>query len=422
VFSSGKDAPTVAIIVKGFPRLSESFVAQEILGLERAGLRIRIYSLRNPTDKVVNELHHDIRAPVTYLPEYLFDDWTRVVSAWRVCKRFDGYFSARRAFAADFARDPTPNRVRRFGQALVLAREIPQDVGRLHAHFLHTPTSVARYAAMIKGLPFSAAGHAKDIWTTPTWDLRQKIADAAFVTTCNRAGLDRLTGIRRPTYGDLFAIPHGLDQSRFPRTLFVQNTRDGRSAQEPVRILTVGRLVAKKGFATLFDALARLPKDLHWTLTHAGAGPLGEALAQQAKALGLDQRIEFLGAKTQQDLLALYRAADLFALPCEITNNGDRDGIPNVLLEAGSQGLACVSTKISAIPELIETNRNGVLTAPNDPTSLARALEGLCRDPKRRRALGAQLQVDVAARFNFDDSIKRVANLFSAPANARRAA
>ena len=133
-------------------------------------------------------MHGQIRAPVLYLPEYLKDAPRRVLAGWRRARRLPGYAAARRAWLADLSRDPTPNRIRRFGQALVLAAEAAPEIGHLHAHFLHTPASVARYAAVMRGLPWSVSAHAKDIWTTPEWEKRGKLASAEWAVTCTEAG------------------------------------------------------------------------------------------------------------------------------------------------------------------------------------------------------------------------------------------
>ena len=129
----------IAFILKGYPRLSETFIAQEIRALEEAGLDLRIVSLRRPTDRLVHPVHREIGAPVLYLPEYLWREPLRLLKAWRAARNRPGYRAARRQFLRDLLRDPTPNRGRRFGQALVLAREMAGTVEHLHAHFLHTP-------------------------------------------------------------------------------------------------------------------------------------------------------------------------------------------------------------------------------------------------------------------------------------------
>ena len=187
-------AAPVAFILKGYPRLSETFIAQEIRALEERGLDIRIVSMRHPTDKAIHPVHREIKAPVSYLPEYLHDAPLRVWRAWRAMRQTPNYRTARAAFLADLRRDLTPNRVRRFGQALVLAHELPKEIGALHAHFLHTPASVARYAAILTGLRWTCSAHAKDIWTTPEWEKREKLADMAWLVTCTDRSEERRVG------------------------------------------------------------------------------------------------------------------------------------------------------------------------------------------------------------------------------------
>ena len=177
-------AAPVAFVLKGYPRLSETFIAQEIRSLERMGLDIRLYSMRQPTDGKRHPVHDEIKALVVYLPEYLYQEPLRVLRGWRRARRMPGYRRAKAAWIRDLKRDRTPNRIRRFGQACVLAAELPSEIGRIHAHFLHTPSSVARYAAAMRELPWSASAHAKDIWTSPDWDIRDKLADLSWAVTC----------------------------------------------------------------------------------------------------------------------------------------------------------------------------------------------------------------------------------------------
>ena len=403
----------VAFVLKGYPRLSEAFIAQEIAALERRGLDILIVSLRRPTDERVHPVHREIRAPVHYLPEYLLRAPLRVMRAWWVMRKSAGYRAARHVWLRDLARDPTPNRIRRFGQALVLAAELPPDIERLHAHFLHTPASVTRYAALLRGLPWSASAHAKDIWTTPAWEKREKLAACDWLVTCTRTNRDHLAALAPA--GRVELVYHGIDLARFPLHRAVRPPRDGR--REPVVILSVARLVEKKGTDLLLDALARLPRDLRWRFVHVGGGPLKARMQRRAQRLGIAQRIVWRGALAQEQVLAEYRAADLFALACRVARDGDRDGLPNVLAEAQSQGLACVATRVSAIGELIGDGATGVLVQENDVAALAAALEALIRSPERRRALGEAGQARVRAGFTLEANFERLAARFGlAPA------
>lgn len=412
----------LAVVVKGWPRLSETFIAQEILGLERRGLDQLIVSLRRPTDPKVHALHRAIRAPVLYLPEYLRDAPMRVLRGWAFARTLPGYARARAALRADFARDRTPNRLRRFGQACVLAHELPDDVARLHCHYLHTPASVTRYAALMRGLPWSFSAHAKDIWTTPAWELREKLADAEWGATCTGVNHRYLTslaeGLGRPGRVDL--VYHGLDFDRFPLPE-PRPPRDGRERSDPVRLVSVGRAVEKKGYGVLLDALARLPAELNWRLTHIGGGELLAGLQERAAARGLGGRVDWRGPQDQSAVIAALKAGDLFVLAARIAADGDRDGLPNVLMEAQATGLACLATTVSAIPELIVDGVTGRLVPPDDPQALARALEQLIRDPDRRRALGQAGAERVRRDFAFAAGLDRLADRFGlAGAGTRR--
>ena len=410
----------VAFVLKGYPRLSEAFIAQEIAALERRGLDILIVSLRHPTDRRRHPVHDEIRASVQYLPEYLYREPLRVLRAWLKCRRSPAYPAVRKLWLRDLRRDRTASRIRRFGQALVLAAELPQDIGRLHAHFLHTPASVTRYAAMLSGLPWSGSAHAKDIWTTPEWEKREKLADCQWLATCTRVNHDHLAALAPA--GRVQLVYHGIDFGRFPPPPATRLGGDGRDARHPVTILSVARLVEKKGADTLLEALARLPAEVHWRYVHVGDGPLLGSLQKQAERLGIAQRIDWRGALAHDEVLEQYRKADLFALACRVAADGDRDGLPNVLAEAQSQGLACVATRVSAIPELVQDGVSGVLVQENDSAALAGALQALLSDPARRRALGEAGQARVRAQFTLEANFERLAARFglSAPAHADR--
>lgn len=401
-------AGSVAIVLKGYPRLSETFIAQEILGLERAGLDLVLFSMRRPTDKAVHPVNKEIRAPVRYLPEYLHEEPLRVLRSLVRCLRFPGLGRAFRQFAGDYRRDRTRHRLRRFGQALVLAAELPQAVRHLHAHFIHTPASVAQYASLLTGLAWTCSAHAKDIWTSADRDLTEKLESAPWVVTCTRAGYERLS-LLAPDKKRVHLSYHGLDLGRFDTPPGRREPVDGHTAG--VELLTVCRAVEKKGLDVLLVALARLPEGLQWRWTHVGGGDLVPKLQAQASELGLDGRIRWLGARPQDEVLACYRSSDLFVLPCRVAADGDRDGLPNVLMEAQSQRLCCVSTAVSGVPELIEDGRTGVLVPPDDPAVLADALAWTIADPELRRRLGEEGEQRVRKDFDHRGSVAMIFDL-----------
>ncbi len=392
---------SIGIILKGYPRLSETFIAEEIHALEQSGVALTLFSLRRPTDTKTHPVHRAIRARVVYLPEYLWRQIARVLGAWWRARRRRCYRQARRMWWRDMRRDFSASRIRRFGQALVLAEELPGEIGLLYAHFLHTPASVARYAAVLREIPWGCSAHAKDIWTTPPWEKREKLAHCRWLTTCTRANLTHLRAVA-PDPRKVVLNYHGLALSRFPSEPPTHSDRDGGDPARPVRILSVGRAVAKKGYRELLETLATLPPNLHWELTHIGAGSLLAACKRQAEALDLADKIRWLGAQSQQAVIDCFRRADFFALNCRIAADGDRDGLPNVLVEAQSQGLAVVSTNLSGIPELIEDGVNGLLVEVDNRRALGDALRRLITDPALRRRMGNAGRSVVFSRFDRD--------------------
>lgn len=405
-------ARRIAIVVKGYPRLSETFIAQEILALQDRGLDLEIWSLRHPTERAVHPMHKKIKARVTYLPEYLYEEPLRVLKGafWSLGQK--GFGATIKAFWRDLKRDVTANRVRRLGQAFVMAREIPADVGHLHVHYLHTPASVVRYAALLTGRTWTFSAHAKDIWTTPDWEKREKMQEALWGVTCTAQGAENLQALSSPDRVSL--VYHGLDLSRFPVQPENRPARDGTNPVDPVRIVSVGRAVAKKGYRDLIQALAALPSDLHWRFAHIGGGELLSSLKQQAQQAGIADKVAFLGSKAQPDIIALLREADLFVLPSKQAASGDQDGLPNVIMEAASQGLAIVATNFAGIPEFVRDGVEGELVPPGDWEALSNALNLLAREPERRKALGDAAYRRLRQDFSMEGGIDRLEERFRA--------
>ncbi len=405
---------TVAFILKGYPRLSETFIAQEIHGLEQLGLDIHIYSLRPPREPERHPVHAQIRADVTYLPERLRDDLPRVWRALRQATSRPGFKKALRRWISDMLRAPSPDRARRFGQALVLAGEITPETTHLHAHFLHTPSSVARYAAALTGLPWSCSAHARDIWTIGDWEKRAKLGEMDWLVTCTRTGCAHLAELT-PTPAKVELVYHGLDLERFSPPAARAPARDGTKASDPVRLLSVGRAVEKKGFDLLLKAFASLDKGTHWRWVHIGDGSLIDPLKGQARRSGLEERITWLGACPQAQVIDQYARADLFILPSRIASDGDRDGLPNVLVEAQSQGLCCLSTRLPAISELIDDGMTGLLVPADEASALTAALAQLIGDPDLRRRLGEAGLKKVRRDFSHHTGLAKLARRFGLP-------
>lgn len=399
-------APRIGLLLKGYPRLSETFIAQEILGLERAGLELLIVSLRHPTDKARHPIHSQIKAQVLYLPEYLHQEPIRV---WR------GFWAALRErrlgrmlalFARDLRRDVSRNRVRRLGQALVLARELPAAIDCLYVHYLHTPASVGRYTAVLRELPFAISAHAKDIWTIPAWEIREKLDDAAWLTTCTAMGFRHLRALAPKAR--LFCLHHGVDLARLPAPP-CRPDPTAATGDRPIELVTIARAVEKKGLDVLLAALARLPADIDWRWRHVGGGPLLTQLQERARELGIAERMTWSGALPFDAVLEALRGADLFCFAPRVAADGDRDGIPNVLAEAMSQGLAVVTARAGAVEEVVVDGVTGLIVPPDDPLALAEAVTTLLRDPTRRAAMGAAGRARIEADFAAGPGIAEIA-------------
>lgn len=399
----------VTIVLKGYPRLSETFIAQEIRSLEEMGLDVRIASLRKPTDEHRHPVHDEIKAPVNYLPEFPTQEEDRVQRAWDHCSRQVGYQRAWVTWHADFERDPSQARMRNFLQAMVLAYETKSDVGRFHAHFMHFPGSVARYAAMICGLPWSCSAHARDIWTSPDWEKTEKLADMDWLVTCTAYGHKHLVPLADDPQ-KVTLVYHGLDFDRLPVAIdrgAISTNDDGQ-----VTILSVGRAVEKKGYDTLLHALSLIPSELNWRFVHIGGGALLAELKSLSLTLGISEHVEWRGAQPQDAVFDAYQAADIFVLASRVAKDGDMDGLPNVMMEAQSQGLACVSTNVSAIPELVIDGKTGLLVSPDEPRSLSEAIAKLVEDADLRQRIANAGEQRVRTSFSHHAGLLQLAEKF----------
>jgi glycosyltransferase involved in cell wall biosynthesis len=248
------------------------------------------------------------------------------------------------------------------------------------------------------------SAHAKDIWTSPEWEKREKLQasthGAAFLATCTGVGAKHLAELAdRENRVEL--VYHGLDLTRFPAP------PELRAPNGTVRFLAGGRLVEKKGFDRLIAALALLPEDLDWRWEHIGGGGSGAALKAEAERLGIAERIVWRGACDQPEVIEALRTSDVFVLPSRIAGDGDRDGLPNVLMEAASQKLCILSTPVSAIPEFITDGEHGLLS--NDaPEALAAAMTRLANNADLRSQLAETAYVQLTTSFLMQPGIAQL--------------
>ena len=400
--------PVIGIVVKSWPRLSETFVLNEILGLERAGLRLHLYALMDPHESVAQAAVNEVQAPVNYLRTGTRADLRVLLTAqltmlrtapWRYLRTL-GYMLVRRCYWSTFVH------LFEAVQLVTLLRE--HGVSQVHAQFAHGPTSVAHFAYLLGDIPFSFTAHTRDIYLSAPDLLAIKIAAARFVATCTGHNVAYLRALAAPAdHAKIHLVYHGVATSRFYPVPVTKDREQDKETTVPIRMIAVGRLVEKKGYSYLIRACALLrQRSCCYTLTIYGSGPQREELAGLIDASGLGDVVQLQGACTQEELIAIYRAADLFVLAPYILESGDRDGIPNVLMEAMSVGLPVVATAVSGIPELIKHDQSGLLVPPCDEVALAEALERLL-DPLHGCALRARLGLSGRARMinHFDAAL-----------------
>lgn len=418
--------PEIGYILKGYPRLSEVFITNEIYLLEKFGLRLRIFSIKREDEKQSHDVVSQIQAPVTYLPAVLsltennFFAWL-----WNTLpKFFQTHAQLVKSRPAAYGKtlwevfkmcfkyrtgaiwQPKKVFIKEFLQAGFIALEVinAKRIRHLHAHFCHGATNIAMFASQLAGVPFSFTAHAKDIYQqklNPGDLLPVKINRAKFVATCTGANKTYLKNIAL-NGTPIHTIYHGLNTALF--------TPAAKPAQTKTLILSVGRFVEKKGFEDLLLACASLKNkgyNFHCRLV-GEKGNHWDHLQQMLATLQLEDCVSMQGEMTHQELCALYQQSTIFALPCRIAEDGDRDGIPNVLAEAMATGLPVVSTDISGIPELVTNGSNGFLVPQKDATALALALEKLMSNVALRQQMGAKARARVCEIF---DSKKNTAEL-----------
>lgn len=363
--------PVLGMVLKGYPRISETFIANEILLLEEQGIPVRIFSMRHPREEFCHDTVRRIRARVDYLPTELFPEFPRLLlaGALTAAARPARFGAALRTAGERFRRTRSPGTVKHLLQAAYLVNRFlrrQREIVHLHAHFAHSPTSVAMFAGLLSGLSFSFTAHAKDIYTSDARQLKEKIHRAALVVTCTEYNRRFLLGLARDTSTPIYRIYHGIDLSLFNAGAAPRRPRP------PFRILSIARLTVKKGIPTVLRALALLRErgiDVQYTLI--GDGDQRDAVIRMIFDLGLQDRCRWTGTLPHDRVIGELQRADLFALGCEIGPDGDRDGIPNVLVESLAMGVPAVSTSVSALPEIIRHEESGLLSAPGDCRAMA---------------------------------------------------
>lgn len=391
----------IGYVLKRYPRYSETFVVNEILAHERAGLPIEIFALGPVEETHFQDVIGQVRAPVSRLahrlgkPEPLWQ-WMREAG-----RTLPGFWPALAALDDIDAET--------LAQAIRLALDAnARGLTHLHAHFATRATAVARAAAAFAGISYSFTAHAKDIYFDydEPQHLEGKLNDAAFAVTISdfnathlRAGYPRVTQ-------RLVRLYNGVDLERFPYA-------EPDAAAASPRILAVGRLVDKKGFHVLVDAAALLrERGMDLCCDVIGEGPEREQLAQRIAQHALGERVRLLGARSQRDVIEAMRAATILAMPCVVSADGNRDGLPTVLIEAMALGTPVIGTTVTGIPELVRDGVTGLCVAPGDPVALADGLQRLARDHGLRLRLARAAREAIVRDFDIDRNARHLREQF----------
>lgn len=378
---------TLAYILKGYPRISETFISNEILLLEKLGFHMHLFPMRHPRESFCHDSVKQIRAQVDYLPTELLLEFPRLLlpNIFLAAKRPKVFLQGLRLANVRFRRTGKLATLKHLLQAGFLCNNHllgNTHISHLHGHFAHSPTSVTMFAALLSGKTFSFTAHAKDIYTSNPEQLREKIKLAEFVATCTDYNRRYLEDIAQGLNTPIHCIYHGIDLK-----LFSPKTNHSESST-PYKLLTVARMTEKKGLPTLYHALKILrDKGIKFTHTLIGDGDDREKILQLIKDLELETCCHCLGTQTHNEVLKQFEQSDLFVLACEIAANGDRDGIPNVLVESLAMEVPALSTTVSAIPEILLDGKSGVTIAPGDATTMAATIETILKDTNLRKTI-----------------------------------
>ncbi len=390
----------VGYVLKRYPRFSETFVVNEILAHEAAGLAIEVFALRPNTDTHFQHAIADVRAPITHI-RY---GGIKADLLWSKLDHFAQEFPEK----SNLLQTATGYPAIEVLQALLLAKEIrDRGIEHLHAHFGTTAAGVARLASLLTDVPYTFTAHAKDIFHEYVNEemLGRKIADAAAVITVSDFNVSDLSERFPPSANKIRRIYNGLPLERYPYS---------EPKNRAPKIVAVGRLVEKKGFSDLIDACALLVKsDVRFECEIIGGGDLNESLHAQIQQLGLTDCVTLTGPLPQQEVHKAIRDAAVCAAPCITATTGDRDGLPTVLLESMALGTPCVSTAVTGIPEIIRHEETGLLIPEREPATLATAIQRLLVDGPLRVHLSKAARELFEHNFSIDANTARMRETFA---------
>lgn len=418
-----KSTLRVGYLLRSYPRLSQTFILNEVLALEQLGVQVHIFAVTHPHESIVQTQVADVQAPVDYLEVAQQRRWWVILweHLWTLLLAPYGYAKALgyvvRHPEIDQGYNASPRYVC-FLQAVYLAhllrreRQQARGIDHLHAHFAHDPTLIAQLVHWLTGVSYTFTAHARDIYQIPQTALAERIKQGRAVVTCCATNVDYLKATAPAAHHSKLRVIHnGVNLQAF---------QPASSTDQPAPlplILSASRLVEKKGFPDLLYACQQLKQaGRPFRCVIYGDGPLRKELNELVNQLGLRDVVTLPGACTQQELHQALPQATVFALTPFVTEDGDRDGVPTVLVEAMACGVPVVSTTVAGITELVTHDDNGLLAAPHDVAAIAAALATLLDDEPKRRQLATAARRTVAEQFDLRAGAQQLAELFNTTA------
>ena len=385
----------LAYLFERFPAFTKTFCAREVAELYRQKFQVPVFSIRKPNDdRPLNIPLADV--DIRYLPDsnsLRFKVLTRLAA-----KRFSHFWNPKE----------DPRDKHRFYEAVHLGAVLEKQlINALHAHFAGVATRTAWWTKQLFGIPYSFTGHANDIFVEKTdqrLPLRQLVSDAEFVATETDYSAAYLQSEFPESAHKIHRVYNGLNMDVF---------RLAEPAGSPLQIISVGRLIPKKGFGFLVRACKLLvSRGLNLNCRIVGAGPEHVPLRQLIDQLGMGQVIELTGPKPQTEIVELLAQSHVFAFPAVEDGSGDRDNLPTVIIEAMASGLPVVTTGLAGIPEIVTDQVNGLIVPEGDTEALADAIAFLDAHPELRKKYGENGLAAAQEKFRVETTVTGLIALF----------
>jgi glycosyltransferase involved in cell wall biosynthesis len=385
----------LAYLFERFPAFTKTFCAREVAELYRQNYRVPVFSIRRPNDERPVNIPLD-EVAIHYLPDSN-SPFFKIPTRW-----------AARRFTHHWRKEIDSRDKHRFFEAIYLGNRLKKaGIKHLHVHFAGMATRTAWWIKKLFGINYSFTGHANDIFVEKPDQrvpLESLMAEARFVVTVSDYAVDYLK-FRFPVAAHkIYRVYSGINLAQFT---------PAQPGAQPVRIISVGRLIPKKGYAELIEACDLLNKQgLHFHCTIIGGGPEHLPLRQLIEARSLDQMIELVGPKSQTEIVKSLAQSQIFVFPARRDEAGDQDNLPTVLIEAMASGLPIITSSLAGIPEIITDQINGILVPQRAPEALASAIRSLLLDPKKREKLGASGLSTAREKFSLAATAQELITIF----------